>query len=529
MKSLDWGKQLSLPSRRPTVSGIQQVLQDADVYRRQVASGLSHVSPRRAAHGLVLSLGVGVAMVAWAQPRQSQQLWNVVAIVADHVSDVLDDISFESPHAAIEPRTHVVEPGETVRALANSYDVSVETIAWSNRLIDPDRIMPGQRLIIPPSDTVVHTAKEGDTIRSIASRYEADPVLVAQANQVSENDGLDSPIDGSIVLVPNPKLPDISEIGAPEGKMATAARPSMDYEVQDGDTILSLANQFGVTVPTLLRANGISDPDMVSVGTKLRVLPVSGIEHEVRDGESLADIASWYEVDLGPIVDFNGLINPDRLKVGQTLIVPGAAKGPKPILQFVPAPVVRQAPAAPAVQTAPSQAPAGRSATASQSAPPRTTEVARAPQQSAPVARAPQSNTVSAASVAPVKALPVANGGVSATAMQFLGRPYIWGGTGPAGFDCSGFVWYVHKVNGKDVSRGLWGQMNGGPRVSRDQLQPGDSVFFANTYMPGLSHAGIYIGGGRFIHASDERTGVTISNLSDGYWGPRYIGASRLT
>ena len=112
--------------------------------------------------------------------------------------------------------------------------------------------------------------------------------------------------------------------------------------------------------------------------------------------------------------------------------------------------------------------------------------------------------------------------------MQFLGRPYVWGGTGPYGFDCSGFVWYVHKISGKDISRGLWGQMNAGPRVPKNELQAGDSVFFANTYMPGLSHAGIYIGGGRFIHASDERTGVTISSMSDSYWGPRFIGATRI-
>ena len=86
----------------------------------------------------------------------------------------------------------------------------------------------------------------------------------------------------------------------------------------------------------------------------------------------------------------------------------------------------------------------------------------------------------------------------------------------------------MHKISGKEVSRGLWGQMNAGPRVPRDQLQAGDSVFFANTYMPGLSHAGIYIGGGRFIHASDERTGVTVSSRSDSYWGPRFIGAARI-
>jgi cell wall-associated NlpC family hydrolase len=59
-------------------------------------------------------------------------------------------------------------------------------------------------------------------------------------------------------------------------------------------------------------------------------------------------------------------------------------------------------------------------------------------------------------------------------------------------------------------------------------LQPGDTVFFANTYMPGLSHAGIYVGGGRFVHAIDESRGVGLSSLSEGYWSSRYIGASRL-
>ena len=118
--------------------------------------------------------------------------------------------------------------------------------------------------------------------------------------------------------------------------------------------------------------------------------------------------------------------------------------------------------------------------------------------------------------------------GVLSTAMRSLGARYLWGGASPSGFDCSGFVWYVHKEIGRPVSRVLEGQLSGGPRISKDALQPGDTVFFANTYRPGLSHTGIYIGGGRFVHASDERTGVTISSLSDAYWGPRYIGATRL-
>ena len=64
--------------------------------------------------------------------------------------------------------------------------------------------------------------------------------------------------------------------------------------------------------------------------------------------------------------------------------------------------------------------------------------------------------------------------------------------------------------------------------VSIGNLQPGDTVFFANTYMPGLSHDGIYIGNGQFIHASDERTGVTISSINTAYWQGHYVGATRL-
>ena len=112
--------------------------------------------------------------------------------------------------------------------------------------------------------------------------------------------------------------------------------------------------------------------------------------------------------------------------------------------------------------------------------------------------------------------------------MKFQGYRYVFGGTSPAGFDCSGFVYYIHSVSGAPVGRGMWQQYNGGAHIPISALQPGDTVFFANTYMPGLSHDGIYIGGGQFIHASDERTGVTISSLYTGYWQAHYVGATRL-
>ncbi len=73
----------------------------------------------------------------------------------------------------------------------------------------------------------------------------------------------------------------------------------------------------------------------------------------------------------------------------------------------------------------------------------------------------------------------------------------------------------------------MWGQLQSGTRVSRRNLLPGDIVFFGGTYEAGLSHDGIYIGGGRFVNAVDYGIGVAVSNLNDAYWSSHYYGATR--
>ncbi len=116
--------------------------------------------------------------------------------------------------------------------------------------------------------------------------------------------------------------------------------------------------------------------------------------------------------------------------------------------------------------------------------------------------------------------------GVTTSARRFIGVPYRMGGTTSRAFDCSGYVQRVFKMNGINLPRTADVQYNVGNKVQRGQEQPGDLVFF-ETYLPGPSHVGIYLGNGNFIHASSSR-GVTISKLSDSYFGPRYIGAKRI-
>jgi len=115
-------------------------------------------------------------------------------------------------------------------------------------------------------------------------------------------------------------------------------------------------------------------------------------------------------------------------------------------------------------------------------------------------------------------------------AMAQVGKPYVWGGTGPDGFDCSGLTLFAaRKALGVTLPRVAVDQFKAGVAVEPDALQPGDLVFYANTYTTGISHVGIYIGGGRWVSALDEKLGVKAISLDEPYWKQRYAGARRIT
>jgi peptidoglycan DL-endopeptidase CwlO len=138
-----------------------------------------------------------------------------------------------------------------------------------------------------------------------------------------------------------------------------------------------------------------------------------------------------------------------------------------------------------------------------------------------------QETVVGATAVAPqaltVVAPPSSHSGAAGAALSQLGTPYVWAGSQPGGFDCSGLVMWAFSQVGVSLPHSSYAQYGYGVPVSRDQLQAGDLVFF-----DGLGHVGIYIGGGQFVHAPHSGDVVKISSLSEGWYTSTYVGARRI-
>jgi cell wall-associated NlpC family hydrolase len=116
-----------------------------------------------------------------------------------------------------------------------------------------------------------------------------------------------------------------------------------------------------------------------------------------------------------------------------------------------------------------------------------------------------------------------------ATAKQYIGYSYVWGGASPStGFDCSGLMHYAYSSNGITINRTSSTQYTQGTKISKSELQPGDLVFFASASGWYISHVGMYIGNGQFVHASSGSGVVKISDLSNWYYSTYYYGAARM-
>ena len=115
---------------------------------------------------------------------------------------------------------------------------------------------------------------------------------------------------------------------------------------------------------------------------------------------------------------------------------------------------------------------------------------------------------------------------IATYAQQFVGYPYVYGGSSPSGFDCSGFMQYVFAQFGYSINRTATAQLANGTYVEYNDMRPGDIIYFG--YGSTASHVGMYIGNGQFVHAQNSSTGVVITSLSESWYANRYLCAHRI-
>ena len=168
------------------------------------------------------------------------------------------------------------------------------------------------------------------------------------------------PVDAHVAAAVNeaPELlvlpqPTVAVLDAPEANVATPSEPDTPlsirtYVVEEGDSVRTIARQFGVTNETIIWENDLTDPDILRVGQELQILPFSGLIHEVRPGDTVASIANSYDAPVGDVISANKLTDPYIIVVGQKLAVPG---GYRPLPKKV---VVAPTPSADTAQAPPS-------------------------------------------------------------------------------------------------------------------------------------------------------------------------------
>jgi cell wall-associated NlpC family hydrolase/nucleoid-associated protein YgaU len=452
---------------------------------------------------------------------------------------------------------HVVEPGETLSQIAFDAGLDTGSLMYLNDLSDPDLIFVGQTLRLAADNQapqlaaaaaptpVLHTVAEGETLWRIAQQYGASMDAIAQANGLENPDtvvlgtqllipdaapGAQAPAPESIPAptptpapapptpVPTPPTPTPAPIADRSTSLVTS------YTVQPGETLNQIARQFGVGADAIAQANGIENLDRLPNGTVLKIsLPAR--EHVVQAGETLYSIAAREKVDLGSLIDFNGIADPHRVRVGQVLVLPVAGQTAASVPALTPPvkPESTPTPAQPSPTPAPSPSPTPTATAQPTVAATATTKPATPTPATTTPTPTPSPRPQPTATIPPG----TPTDGLVGAALKLLGKPYVFGGSGPNEFDCTGLVWYAGRQVNKAIPRGIFEQYNSGPHPAREELKPGDLVFFQNTYMPGLSHNGIYIGNGYFIHAGDEKSGITISSLSAPYWVTRWFGATR--
>lgn len=242
------------------------------------------------------------------------------------------------PTAARGTLQYTVQAGDTLASIAASFNTSAQTIRELNFLPD-DNIFAGQFLTVPEGEPTPtpepfrHVVEVGETLFSIAAIYGVQPFVLVEVNNIQNPDAL---AVGTELLIPGVAVPasddrETGEAGTAQSTPLDAdASASVTHIVQLGETLNSIAVEYGVDPAALASANNLTNRNLVRVGQRLVIPGITereavearGTRHTVQTGESLSQIAQQYGVTVEQILAVNGLDDPNTILVGQELLIP---------------------------------------------------------------------------------------------------------------------------------------------------------------------------------------------------------------
>ena len=385
--------------------------------------------------------------------------------------------------AEAEASTYKVKSGDSLWKIASQNNVSISSLKQWNKL-SSDMIYVNQTLELAGSTstpvnsvktnktesttsaTSTYKVKSGDSLSRIASNYGTTVATLQQLNGIS----------GHLIYVGQTLKVTGTASTNTEATTKSETSPTGSYTVVSGDSLSRIASKQGTTVAKLQQLNGISG-HLIYVGQTLKVTGNTTAPTKVESsptgsykivgGDTLSGIAYRHGITVTQLQTWNGLTS-SIIRVGQVLKIENRVTVPQPGTSQVSTPVT-------------------------------TPEVSSS-----------NSTTINK---------------LISLATSFKGVPYVWGGSSPGGFDCSGYIYYVYnKAAGINLPRtNAKGLDARSYEVSSPQI--GDLVFFSNTYTSGISHVGIYIGNNSFVHAGGDR--VQVTSLNNSYWSKHFDSYKR--
>ena len=338
------------------------------------------------------------------------------------------------------------------------------------------------------SATVTHTVKKGETLRTVARDHQVTLSDLKTANGLSKNKAR----PGTKLIIPEKAAKTSAQSKAKAtnkgpAKDGTANAENVSHVVKKGETTKKIARRYSLTESELREMNHLTS-GKVKAGQTLIVKKAEPTTHTVKKGDTLAKIARKYKTTPDQLREINALES-DSLRPGQQILL---AMAPKQTSENISA-----AEPTPEVATYTIMGPSAK------------IEAVRVLSDSDDISQMSMTDRL------------------ILFAKKMLHLPYRFGGNGPMGIDCSGYVQKVYSFAGIELPRSAREQFRVGETIDREELSIGDLVFF-RTYASFPSHVGIYLGNNLFIHASSKSKKVTIDSLEAPYYFRRFIGAKRV-